>query len=457
MEPSELMIPLSPEQLFALKRGRDERNSNITVSARLFGRLDTAALAAAARDVVCRHEILFDSRLVDPLIRDLFAFYSARIENRKPDLPPLSMQYADYARVDSPVNNIDGKTPATAGDAVDGNDAASSNNEDCGNKGTAPMRINPALHGGLLTLAKEAGVSIDSIIHAGFAAFLSRSGFGDTAVFSTLLSARDSMPGLMQLVGNFETVLPLKISTQSNPTFREVVKRAAKAEPPRRAAGIDKAAALPPNHFRTLFRIKPAGIETLELPLLKVFVNPVPAMETGFELIFDLSERLSPDGKPEGIEGSVIFKGNAFPARNIAKKLGGMITLLKHGVLNPDTCIGRLPIEEKQTAWARTALAADCRATAPERVPMARAAMVRNNGRQEKVSLSDVSITSAATAATAAPEWQQGYVAFQDALQCRLAVIWEEVLNISRVGVRDRFVDLGGDAGKARRILGRVF
>jgi thioesterase domain-containing protein len=61
-----------------------------------------------------------------------------------------------------------------------------------------------------------------------------------------------------------------------------------------------------------------------------------------------------------------------------------------------------------------------------------------------------------AAAISATPEWQQRYVAFQDALQCRLAGIWEEMLEVSRVGVRDRFADLGGDAVKARRIIGRI-
>jgi len=397
------------------------------------------------------HRIAFDSHSVDPLMRDLSAFYSARVENRKPDLPPLPMQYADYARI----QYIDANNMAVMDVATDGED------EDFVSKGIVSLRINPGMHGRLIAFAKEAGVTVDSILHTGLAILFSRLDLGDRAAISVIkyadlrsanterrrfVTENDLKCRISTLIGNFETILSFEIDIQGNQTFREAVNCSAKT------VRVDSAHQS--CNFRTLFRLKPVGIETFDFPMLKVFVNTVQTTELGFDLIFDLSERLSPDGKPQGIEGSVIFNNVfVFPARHMPIRLDWMMTLLKHGVISPDTRIDELPIEEKPTTWTCAALAPECPATEPEYITITRVATVYDNGRNERVSLSSASVSSAVTTA---PGWQQSYVAFQDVLQCRLAGIWEETLDVSRVGVRDRFADLGGDEVKARRIVSAI-
>ena len=254
------------------------------------------------------HRIAFDNCSVNPLMNDLFAFYSARVEGREPDMPTLSMQYADYARSRCGTSEkiaFSEKTPESGPSETESH-------------GIVSIRLNPGFHGRLLAFSKEADVPIASILYAGFAVFLARLGLGDKAVFSILHSERSRFPELSMLIGNFETVLPLEISTRNNPSFREVVGCAARSYE----------AACEHQHqsdnyqnnetggnairFRTLFRLKPAGVETFKYPVLNVHVNPVPVTETGFELVFDLMERIAPDGKPQGIEGSVIFDRNVF-------------------------------------------------------------------------------------------------------------------------------------------------
>ena len=386
------------------------------------------------------HRIAFDSRSVDPLMRDLFAFYLARVEERKPNLSPMPMQYADYARMKSDNTSV--------------TDTATDNEDEYfGDRGIVPIRINPGIHGKLIAFAKEADVSVDSVLHAcwAFSSFnLDKSATVSTVEYGDFLPVnKESIPSeckperrLPMMIGNFETVLSFELNTNDNPTFRDAVKRTSRA--------VTAGSANQPRPFRTLFRLKPSSVETFDFPMLKVFVNPVQAMESGFGLIFDLSERLSPDGNPQGIEGNVIFNSAIFDMHTMPKKLDGMMALLKQGLLNPDTRINELPIDDNPTSWECTALAAKSRATAPEFVPITRTVMVHSNGRNEKISLE---ITPAPSAIATAPGWQQSYVIYQDVLQCRLAGIWEEALNVSRVGVRDRFADLGGDADKARHVI----
>ena len=391
------------------------------------------------------HRIAFDGRSISPLMRDLFEFYSARIEKRETNLPPMLMQYADYARMQNAgMENI-----------ADSGKATNSKDEDLTSKGIVPLRINPGLHDRLRAFAKESDVSVNAVLYAGFAVFLARLDLDDKAGLCTLNSSRDHFPDTLPLIGNFETVQSVEIDVQGNQTFLEVVKRMARAETAQDVVHIEKASITvkTPYHFSALFRVNLIGMETLEFPMLKVFINPAPVTETGFELVFDLSERLSTDGKAQGLEGSVIFDRNVFAPRHMPVRLDWMMTMLKHGVLNPNVTIDELPPEEKLKVWEKVALAPECRATAPERVATVKIAMVQDNGRHERVPLTD---SSAVSAIAVAPAWQQSYVAFQDALQCQLSEIWEEALGVSRVGTRDRFVDLGGDAGQARRVVATI-
>jgi len=408
------------------------------------------------------HRIAFDSHSVDPLIRDLFAFYSARMENREPNLPPMldsitnyelritDVQHADYTLIPG----IDSETTAvndytTSGDA-----------ENFWSEGIVPVRINPGVHSRLAAFVKEAGVSLDSIFHAGLTILFSRLDIYRRAAISTIRRV-DYQPAnpdpplagsecnqeyrIPAMIGNFEEVLPFKIDIQDNPTFREAVNRASKAA----SAGFADES----RHFRVLFRLKPVGVETLDLPRLKVFVKHVTVKERGYDLIFDLSERLSNDGKPRGIEGNVIFNSNFLAPRLIPTQLEWLMNLLKYGVMNPDTRINELPVEEKPTEWTYTALVPECTATDPQYDTITRIATVHDDGRQERVYLNDTQHSSSIAAVAG---WQQNYVAFQDVLQCRLAGIWEETLGVSRVGVRDRFADLGGDINHASRVVASI-
>jgi non-ribosomal peptide synthetase component F len=57
---------------------------------------------------------------------------------------------------------------------------------------------------------------------------------------------------------------------------------------------------------------------------------------------------------------------------------------------------------------------------------------------------------------TSRPELDQSFVAPQSAMEKRLSVIWSEALQISPVGIRDHFLELGGQSLLAARVVSRI-
>jgi len=54
------------------------------------------------------------------------------------------------------------------------------------------------------------------------------------------------------------------------------------------------------------------------------------------------------------------------------------------------------------------------------------------------------------------PEIEQRYVAPRNEIETALVELWQEVLGVNPIGVRDSFFDLGGHSLKATRLLAKV-
>ena len=54
------------------------------------------------------------------------------------------------------------------------------------------------------------------------------------------------------------------------------------------------------------------------------------------------------------------------------------------------------------------------------------------------------------------PDLATAYVAPQTEIEQKLVSIWEDVLDICRIGVSDRFYDLGGDSLSISRVISQV-
>ncbi|RKH17583.1 condensation domain-containing protein, partial [Corallococcus sp. CA031C] len=63
---------------------------------------------------------------------------------------------------------------------------------------------------------------------------------------------------------------------------------------------------------------------------------------------------------------------------------------------------------------------------------------------------------AALLAPDARPELKQAYVAPRDAVERKLAAIWEQVLGLKRVGIHDNFFELGGDSISSLQVISRA-
>ncbi|MFC4061515.1 amino acid adenylation domain-containing protein [Planomonospora corallina] len=177
------------------------------------------------------HHIVTDGWSMRLLSTELERCYAARAAGRDPGLPPLPLQYADFAAWQR--GRIDGDRLERLRDYWTGELA-----------GAAPVdlptdRPRPPLFGheggsryldlpaplvaALREHGRAAGATLYMTLLAAFAATLARHTGQDDIVVGTSVSGRDH-PAVADLVGFFVNTLPLRIKTGGDPTFDELVR-----------------------------------------------------------------------------------------------------------------------------------------------------------------------------------------------------------------------------------------
>ncbi len=313
------------------------------------------------------HHIVSDGWSMGVLIREIAILYAA-ISSEKPfPLPPLPIQYADFAhwqrewlqgevletqlsywrqQLDGiSILNLPTDRPRPAVQTYRG--------------ATKLLQLPKILSLALEALSQQEGVTLFMSLLAAFQILLYRyTQQEDIAVGSAIANRnRSEIEGL---IGFFVNSLVLRTDLSGNPTFRELlsqVKEVALGAYAHQDLPFEKLVEElhPERHlnqnplFQVVFALQNAPMEALELP--GVILSPLQFVDTGttrFDLEFHLWERKQNNGvgvdSSEGISGFVVYSSDLFDAATITRMLGHFQTLLQGIVANPEQRLADLPI-----------------------------------------------------------------------------------------------------------------
>ncbi|TDB89385.1 amino acid adenylation domain-containing protein, partial [Actinomadura sp. KC216] len=304
--------------------------------------------------VLVVHHIAWDGMTWGSLSRDLSALYRAAVTGEPDGLPPLDVQYADYAaweqrrpldedalaywraRLDPPPAPLDLPADHARGAAVSERG------------GRRARRFDDAVTEGMRKLAAEENLTPFMVMMAGYAVLLHRyTGAVDVAIGSAVMNREHAE--VERLVGNFGNTLVMRTDLSGAPTFREALHRVGRTvtggfahqslpydrivQELRPARGRGRSA-----FFDTMLLFLAQEIGELDLPGVVSSWTHVHNGTTHFDLSLEAFVR------PQGMTVEATFRRELFEDERIDALLGHLETLLADALADPDRPIGALEL-----------------------------------------------------------------------------------------------------------------
>ncbi|MET0266478.1 MAG: condensation domain-containing protein, partial [Duganella sp.] len=332
--------------------------------------------------LLTQHHIVSDGWSIGVLVRELSALYGALVQQQPDPLPPLAIQYADYAAwqrqwlqsevpqtqagwwqqqlagapalLELPTDRVRPARQSYAG-------------------GSVPLLLDTTLTAALKALAQRHGATLFMTLLAGWATLLARLAGQDDVVIGTPVANRQR-PEVEGLIGFFVNTLALRVRFERDPTVAELlaqVKSATLGAHDRQDLPFEQVVeALQParsmSHsplFQVLFSLDnaPAG-GALQLPGLSIdSVQP-----THNTAQFDLTLSLA-DSNGE-LSGSLRYASDLFDRASIERIGGHFTTLLRALVADDHARVASLPLlsPDQRQALLHDFNAAPAPATAAE-------------------------------------------------------------------------------------------
>ena len=319
------------------------------------------------------HHIVSDGWSIGVLIQELGALYTAFASEKPSPLPPLPIQYADFAKWQREwlqgevletqlaywrqqlngisMLNLPADRPRPAIQSYRGKRQF--------------LQLSKQLSEALETLSQREGVTLFMTMLAAFQTLLYHYAQQEDIVVGSPIANRNRSE-IEALIGFFVNSLVLRTDLSGNPTFRELLNRVKEV-----ALGAYAHQDLPfeklveelhPDRalnqnplFQVAFALQNAPGNRLELPELTLSPQQLDVGTARFDLEFHLWERSpnssgsnpSPSNKlwvdsSEGISGMVIYSADLFDEATISRMLGHFQTLLESIVANPEQRIANL-------------------------------------------------------------------------------------------------------------------
>ncbi|MFB9923885.1 amino acid adenylation domain-containing protein [Amycolatopsis halotolerans] len=307
------------------------------------------------------HHIAGDGWSFVPLARDLTAAYQARLAGDTAGLPPLRIQYADYALWQRELLGSESDPASRASTQLDYwtsalRDLPAEPNLPAdrprpavpsGAGGSVPVTVPARLHAALAGLAAEHGSSLFMALHAGFAATLGKFGAGRDIAIGTPVAGRTES-GLEDLIGFFVNTLVLRADLGGDPSFTGLLgqvrdsdlaafehqdlpfERIVEELAPDRVPGRNPL-------FQVLLTLQNNPAPVAELAGLRIEAGAAATTTTAkFDLSLTLTENHEAGGAPAGITGELEYSLDLFDAPTAQRLAQGFVTLLEAVLARPD-------------------------------------------------------------------------------------------------------------------------
>ncbi|MDF2629024.1 MAG: tycC3 [Symbiobacteriaceae bacterium] len=304
------------------------------------------------------HHIVSDLWSFGVLFQELATLYRAHAEGNAVTLPPLPLQYPEYARWQR--ERLDGPRMAeqlaywkqrltgapTSLDLL--TDRPRPPVKTYNGAMTSPIRLTPELTATLRKLSRREGASLYMTLLAAFYALVRRySGQTDICV-GTPVAGR-SRQDLEPLIGVFISTLVLRADLAGSPTFRELLGRVREnvfsdfehqdlpfenlVEALQPVRDISRSPL-----FQVFFALQNAPMEPMQLPGLTLSEVHAPNGTAKFDLSLFLEE----DGGT--LTAVMDYNSDLFDGSTIERMLGHYVTLLAAAAADPDQPVERLPL-----------------------------------------------------------------------------------------------------------------
>ncbi|NPC76705.1 non-ribosomal peptide synthase/polyketide synthase, partial [Pyxidicoccus fallax] len=302
------------------------------------------------------HHIVSDGWTMGVLVKELGALYPALAAGRPSPLPPLPMQYADFAgwqrdalkgeTLDAQLGWWRQRLDANAvlelptdkpRPAVAGTDGA-----------RLTVVLPPALLQSLKDLARREGRTLFTVLMSAYAALLSRYSRQDDVVVGTPVAGRNRSE-LEGLVGLFVNTLALRTDLSGDPGFVELMGRVhdvALGAFAHQDVPFEKLVeALQPERklstsplFQVMFTLQNAPLPPLDVPGLRLEARPVDSGTAQVDLMLLATEL------PEGLRVAAVYRTDLFEAPTVTRLLGHFQRLLEAIAAHPERRLSQLPL-----------------------------------------------------------------------------------------------------------------